>query len=185
MQGDAAGKMVHDQLEQLQEQHQLLASQLQEERQRKRGLETVLKREQVRIEELERRLREHETCARETLGVSRELELRAERVSEFDLFLVSFHHNQNAKVKREETRLEELTASLREQEQRLKRERQAVRRRLSNTSILLNAFYCRTQGTWQEGRMLLRRKILETRRRALFSQALGDFPRTARKMLLR
>ena len=146
LQGDAGGKMVHEQLEQLQEQHQLLASQLQEERERKRGLETVLKREQLRIEELERRLREHESCARETLGVSRELELRAERVSEFDLFLVSCDQNQNAKVKREETRLEELTASLREQEQRLKRERQTVRRRLiSNTSNLLNAFYCRRQ----------------------------------------
>ena len=73
---------LQEQLEQLQDHHQQLAGQLQEERERKRGLETLLRREQMRIEELERRLREQESSIRETLGASRDLEQRAEKVSD-------------------------------------------------------------------------------------------------------
>lgn len=118
LQGDENGRNMdrvvgqaelQEQLEKLQEHHQHLAGQLEEERERKRGLETLLRREQLRIEELERRLREQESSVRETLGASRDLEQRAE------------------KVKREETRLEELTASLREQEQLLITERKQAR----------------------------------------------------------
>ena len=73
---------LQEQLEKLQEHHQHLAGQLEEERERKRGLETLLRREQLRIEELERRLREQESSVCETLGASRDLEQRAEKVSE-------------------------------------------------------------------------------------------------------
>ena len=71
-----------EKLEHLQEHHQQLAGQLEEEKERKRGLETLLRREQLRIEELERRLREQESSFRETLTTSRDLKLRAERVSQ-------------------------------------------------------------------------------------------------------
>ena len=91
LQGDENGRNMdrvvgqaelQEQLEKLQEHHQHLAGQLEEERERKRGLETLLRREQLRIEELERRLREQESSVRETLGASRDLEQRAEKVSE-------------------------------------------------------------------------------------------------------
>ena len=41
-----------------------------------------MRREQQRIEELERRLRDQESSFRDTLSTSRDLKLRAERVSE-------------------------------------------------------------------------------------------------------